>query len=81
MAQCLGCGFYTEQEDVVRANDFHMPPYRECLECRRCKETPTLRESYRRGFNAGLDALKEAVVSTVEKSNLRKLPPIYGDDR
>ena len=77
MVACDGCGFSVEVEDV-RSLDVDELWYRDddqkrhCLTCRKCTECPDMRESYRRGFNDGLDALKEAVIHTVEKSNLRR---------
>jgi hypothetical protein len=69
MVHCDGCGFNVEPRDVREREESWD---QNCSRCRKCTECPELREAYRRGFNAGLDALKEAVVSVVEKSNLRK---------
>lgn len=68
MALCGGCGFHVELEDV-RERDEHDD---ECLTCVLCEAEPRMKESYRRGFNAGLDAMKDAVVQVAEKSNLRR---------
>jgi len=77
MVLCQGCGFNVEPEDVREIDADAMAFGAErlaCLTCRKCTEVPDLRESYRRGFNAGLDALKRVVIDTVDKSNLRKRP-------
>lgn len=57
MIHCNGCGFYAERSDVksviCRPNDHDQE---ECSACVKCAANPDLRESYRRGFNAGLNA-------------------------
>lgn len=72
MVLCTACGFHVEYENVITRDQDAPAPDETCLRCIECSKVPKLREAYRRGFNAGLDALKDAVVSTVEKSNLRK---------
>jgi hypothetical protein len=69
MIKCNGCGFNVEQEDVVELTEYHDST---CEMCVKCQVNPLLRECYRRGFNAGLDALSQAVQSIVIQSNLRK---------
>lgn len=51
MILCTGCGFNVERGDVRSSIDEER---RECSACAPCVQTPRLRESYRRGFNAGL---------------------------
>lgn len=72
MVFCDGCGFHAEPEDVV-TYDEHSDE--RCLVCLKCQATPALRESYRRGFNAGLDAMAEAVRHAASTSNLRRRAP------
>lgn len=72
MVRCDGCGFHVEHYDVVTAAE---GTDERCEECAKCRATPALRESYRRGFNAGLDAMADAVRNVAEKSNLRKRGP------
>jgi len=71
MIRCHGCGFNVEPEEVRETDEFHD----RCTTCRHCEQEPKLKESYRRGFNAGLDALSQAVMEIVAHSNLRKRPP------
>jgi hypothetical protein len=70
MVKCRGCGFNVEQRDVQDWGEFNIG----CERCARC--TPDVREAYRRGFNAGLDALAESVVRAVKDSNPRKRPTL-----
>jgi hypothetical protein len=56
MIKCSGCGNHVEREHVVEMARFEA---RTCVRCARCEETPALRESYRRGFNAGVEAMIE----------------------
>lgn len=70
MIHCDGCGFNVEPEDVRRKAEFNSET--NCDTCRECEATPKLREAYRRGFNAGLDRLTDAVVNIVKSSGLRK---------
>jgi hypothetical protein len=72
MIHCTGCGFYAEREDVVEWPDTLEARPRTCLTCLRCRANPEMKESYRRGFNAGLDALKEIIVNAVGNANVRK---------
>lgn len=72
MVQCDGCGHFAEVDDVV---EYVEHSDEKCLRCTRCERHPELRESYRRGFNAGLDALAEAVKIAVQGSNLRRRAP------
>ena len=69
MILCNGCGFNVEQKDVVEYTEYDDT---HCETCAECHKNPKLRESYRRGFNAGLDALAAGVIEMVTKSNLRK---------
>jgi hypothetical protein len=69
MIQCHGCGFHVEPEDVRELAEYTTD---RCLTCKNCELEPRLKESYRRGFNAGLDALAKAVVHTAQYSGLRK---------
>lgn len=72
MIRCVGCGFYVENEHVVEMSEYTDTT---CVRCAKCEETPALRESYRRGFNEGLDAMSSAVKRIAEASNLRKRDP------
>jgi len=76
MHLCTGCGFHVEKEDVIECDEYSD----RVIRCKLCKAEPRLRESYRRGFNAGLDAMERAVVGIVRESGLRKRPTILGDD-
>jgi hypothetical protein len=71
MVLCLGCGFHCEEEDVREYAEYGDC----CVTCKQCELEPRLKESYRRGFNAGLDALTAAVTDIVKNSRLRKRPP------
>jgi hypothetical protein len=44
MVHCNGCGFDESQ----------------CSVCKKCERVPDLREAYRRGFNAGVDAMSKS---------------------
>lgn len=73
IVRCDGCGSSVEREQVVNYGDH---PYDgkpdnnyHCDSCTGCTENPKLREAYRRGFNAGVDAMAEAVVGVIEKKN------------
>jgi len=71
MVHCDGCGFNVEREDVVAWVE-----YSDRAEtCKLCEAEPRLKESYRRGFNAGLDAMADAVTSIAKNSGLRKRAP------
>jgi len=74
MIRCTGCGFHAEREDVVEWSDTLEADPRTCLTCPKCLAHPEMKESYRRGFNAGIDALKEIVTRAVENRNVRKPP-------
>ena len=67
--RCEGCGFDVEVERVVLYQEYTDEV---CDRCVDCDENPRLRESYRRGFNAGLDAMVEAMTRTARDSNLRR---------
>lgn len=69
MVKCNGCGFNVEQEDVVQMTEYSET---HCDKCKTCQANPLMQESYRRGFNAGLDAMAEAVKQIASQSNLRK---------
>lgn len=74
MILCEGCGFHVERSDI-RQHDGDAPIVEDtCLQCLGCQTIPKLRESYRRGFNAGLDACAASVVRIVRDSNLRRRP-------
>ncbi len=76
MYLCTGCGFHVEKEDVVEWLEFSD----DAVMCKLCKAEPRLKESYRRGFNAGLDAMERAVTGIVRNSGLRKRPILPGDE-
>jgi hypothetical protein len=69
MVHCNGCGFYCVSEDARTPTEYDESS---CETCKLCEEEPRFRESYRRGFNAGLDRLAEAVEHVARSSNLRK---------
>ncbi len=52
MYRCTGCGFHAEDYDVVADIDHER---HKCSKCKLCEREPRLRESYRRGYNAGLE--------------------------
>ncbi len=68
LEHCGGCGFHIEPEDVVETAEYSDS----CLTCKLCQKEPRLKESYRRGYNAGLDAMSRAVKDIAENSGLRK---------
>ena len=72
MIKCDGCGFSVERKRVQEWGDQNANPahWTTCTRCARC--TPDVREAYRRGFNAGLDAMAAAVDGVAKHSNLRK---------
>lgn len=75
MIHCNGCGFNVERKDSREFTEYDDPGYtRDCCDaCAKCTDIPELREAYRRGFNAGVDAMAKAVVGVIEKKNeLRK---------
>lgn len=55
MFRCDGCGFNVERKDAYGIIGSA------CGRCVRCDGVPDMRESYRRGFNAGLQAMAMAV--------------------
>jgi len=72
MVLCTGCGFNIEREHVLDWGDENAVVESRTV-CERCTRhcTPDVREAYRRGFNAGLDAMAEAVQHTAKESALR----------
>ena len=70
MIRCRSCGFNVEPKEVRETDELSD----NCVTCRYCEQEPKLKEAYRRGFNAGLDALSQAVIKIVAHSNLRKPP-------
>ncbi len=76
MYLCKGCGFHVEKEDVVEETEYSD----DAVTCKLCKAEPRLKESYRRGFNAGLDAMERAVVGIVRDLALRKRPIPPGEE-
>ncbi len=73
MVLCMGCGFHVEPEDVVE-RVVHHGASDACVTCTSCKTEPRLKESYRRGYNAGLDAMARAVTDIAQTSGLRRRP-------
>lgn len=69
MVHCNGCGFNVEPEDGRQPTEYNET---QCETCKLCEAEPRLRESYRRGFNAGLDRMAEAVTRIAKDSGLRK---------
>ena len=61
MPLCLGCGFHNEAKDSFGH------------ECIRCRAVPEMRESYRRGFNAGIEEMRRTVDSLAR--SLRRFAP------
>lgn len=56
MIKCLGCGFNREPHTVTEfdLNDDRASSRR----CDMCRRIPDLVEAYRRGFNAGVEAVR-----------------------
>lgn len=54
MVKCYGCGSLIEKDNVVVWDWDAMN--RICLICDKCHTLPALRESYKLGFNDGLEA-------------------------
>lgn len=75
MVPCDGCGFNVGHEDVVEWVEYSD----RAVTCKLCKAEPRLKEAYRRGFNAGLDAMERAVTNIVRNSGLRKRPIVLGE--
>lgn len=75
MVHCNGCGFNVERDQVVELTEF----VDRCEICKKCEAEPLLRESYRRGFNAGLDAMSKIVDAALARSDLRKPATLYED--
>ena len=72
MVLCRGCGFNVERQDVISWPDLH-PTIGFLTLCTRCKRcTPDVREAHRRGFNAGLAAMAQAVRERTELGNLHR---------
>ncbi len=67
---CNGCGLLVREEDVINRGEVWDTEH--CETCRACVAMPETHEAYVRGFNAGLDAMADAVRHTAEKSALRK---------
>ena len=67
MIYCRGCGFNVEREDV--RSDISVA---ECTRCHICATSPKIRESHRRGFNAGLEAMAKAMTHAAHHSGLRR---------
>ena len=69
MVKCRGCGFNVErghersggEHDVARDKWY-------CDVCIKCESCPDMRESYRRGFNAGLDALRQRIRDSLDRA-------------
>lgn len=62
MVKCYGCGFNVEKEDAregLKRGYGPFPP--ECTTCVKCEACPDMRESYRRGFKAGVEDVKRRV--------------------
>ena len=62
MVSCRGCGFSVEPEHARGGKeDEPSRMKRWCGTCAKCERTPEMRESYRRGFNAGLEKARECI--------------------
>ena len=62
MVKCYGCGFNVEKEDAREGLKRGYGPYPpECTTCVKCEACPDMRESYRRGFKAGVEDVKRRV--------------------
>lgn len=72
MLHCNGCGFNVEPYDAREPVEYPDPENPQCETCKLCEEEPRLREAYRRGFNAGMDRLAEAVTRIARDSGMRK---------
>jgi hypothetical protein len=73
MIHCNGCGFNVEPYDTRQETGGWKQDFT-CESCKLCEAEPRLRECYRRGFNAGLDAMAKAVADVAQNSALRKWP-------
>lgn len=64
MVLCRGCGFNIEQKDG-RNNNVYDPVMERyhCDTCIKCDACPDMRESYRRGFNAGIEMFGDRIWS------------------
>lgn len=61
MVLCTGCGFNVEPEDATPLDRYSIQGKEMTRMCSKCVACPDMRESYRRGYNAGLDAMGEQV--------------------
>jgi hypothetical protein len=70
--KCEGCGLHVERQEVLDWGQEHVAIEHRagCERCVRC--TPDVRAAFRRGFNAGLDAMAKAAHDVATRSNLRK---------
>lgn len=58
LIKCLGCGFNVEEEDVGPAGH----DKETCETCKRCEACPDMRESFRRGFNEGVNSVRSIIL-------------------
>ena len=63
---CTGCGLNVESEDATPLDRYSIQGKELTHACRKCTACPDMRESYQRGYNAGLDAMGEHVNRTVK---------------
>jgi hypothetical protein len=73
MVHCLGCGFNVEQEDARKNLDLRdgygdAPKCNTCIKCETC---PDMRESYRRGYNAGINRMCDIMNATITRRPTR----------
>jgi hypothetical protein len=70
MVKCQGCGFNVETEDARKNFKPGYGHYRpECDTCIKCEACPDMRESYRRGHNAGVAEVRQRIESVM--SNMK----------
>jgi len=81
MVLCHGCGLNVERQDVISWPGPHptLGFLTSCTRCTRC--TPDVREAHRRGFNAGLAAMAQAVRERTEQGDLHRPRDQSEDDR
>lgn len=72
MVKCLGCGFNVEREDARTGLDTDHYSRPACDTCTKCEACPDMRESYRRGFNAGIDEAKRGVEVAIGRMKRRE---------
>jgi hypothetical protein len=71
MVKCIGCGFNVEREDARGevSTGYNNSGFQkeECATCVKCVASPDIRKSYRRGFDAGVESMRQQVASIISR--------------